>query len=115
MAMVTMMGGLLQCSNGAAPVPLVVLPIVDSPTMGPLPIANIMCMKPIVNIPPFGVCKANPLKFCIPAPIPWIPTDPKAMFGISPPLNMDSKTVCCAFGGQIEILIPAQFQTMDPG
>ena len=36
MAMVTMMGG-FQCSNAAAPVPLVVLPIVDSPTMGPLP------------------------------------------------------------------------------
>jgi hypothetical protein len=47
------MGATLQCSFGAAPATLIVLPVNKTTPDGP-PTANIMDFKPIVNIPPFG-------------------------------------------------------------
>ena len=55
------MGATLQCSFGAAPSTLVVLPQNRTMAGGPLA-ANIMDNKPIANVPPFGMCSsiANP-------------------------------------------------------
>jgi hypothetical protein len=54
------MGASMMCSFGAAPSTLVVLP--TNKVLATTPAANIMDNKPIVNIPPFGVCMslANP-------------------------------------------------------
>ena len=51
----------MMCSFGAAPSALSVLPA--NKTMIGAPAANIMDNKPMVNIPPFGVCisLANPM------------------------------------------------------
>ena len=49
------MGATLQCSFGAAPSTLVVLP--TGRVMTGTPTASIMDFKPMVNIPPFGMCR----------------------------------------------------------
>ena len=55
------MGAMLQCSFGAAPSSLVVLP--TNKILATTPAANIMDNKPMLNIMPFGVCMsmANPM------------------------------------------------------
>jgi len=55
------MGAMMQCSFGVAPSSLAVLPV--NRTLTGTPAANIMDNKPIVNIPPFGMCTsvANPM------------------------------------------------------
>ena len=54
-------GAMMMCSFGVAPSSLVVLPV--NRTMTGAPAANIMDNKPMVNIPPFGMCSspANPM------------------------------------------------------
>lgn len=54
-------GAMMMCSFGVAPSSLVVLP--QNRTLTGTPAANIMDNKPIVNIPPFGMCMspANPM------------------------------------------------------
>lgn len=61
MGNLVVMGANLQCSFGAAPSILSVLP--DKMTMATTPVANIMDYKPLVNILPFGTCMslANPV------------------------------------------------------
>ena len=49
-------GAMLQCSFGAAPGTLMVLPA--NMVMTAMPIANIMDNKPMVNIMPFGMCNS---------------------------------------------------------
>jgi len=60
MGMVVCGGASLQCSFGAAPSALMVLPKNRFTTS--MPIANIMDNVPFMNILPFGVCSslANP-------------------------------------------------------
>lgn len=89
-------GATLQCSFGAAPTVLNVLPQNRTLTSG-MPAANIMDHIPLLNIPTFGLCQspANPVVAaataaalgvltpmpCIPATAsPWIPggADPAA-------------------------------------
>ena len=55
------MGAMMTCSFGVAPSSLIVLPQNRVMTNN-MPAANIMDNKPIVNIPPFGMCSslANP-------------------------------------------------------
>ena len=55
------MGAMLQCSFGAAPSSLVVLP--TNKILATTPAANIMDNKPMMNIMPFGMCMsmANPM------------------------------------------------------
>ncbi|HXI52640.1 MAG TPA: DUF4280 domain-containing protein, partial [Candidatus Saccharimonadales bacterium] len=55
MAQQVVAGAMMMCSFGVAPSALVVLPANQTMVGGP-PAANIMDNKPIVNIPPFGMC-----------------------------------------------------------
>lgn len=121
-------GASLQCSFGAAPGILNVLPMNRVTTT--LPIATIMDNKPIVNITPFGVCTslANPTvaaataaafgvltpQPCMPVtPAPWIPGSPTVLIGNMPALNNQSKCMC-NWGGVIQIANPGQMSIQVP-
>lgn len=122
-------GALLQCSFGAAPTALVVLPVNRVMAGGP-PAANIMDYAPIVNIPTFGTCTslANPTVAsataaafgaltpmpCVPATAaPWMPGSPTVLIGGMPALNNSSKCLC-SFGGVISINFAGQVTVMIP-
>ena len=122
------MGAMLQCSFGAAPSSLVVLP--DKKTLTVTPDANIMDNKPMVNIMPFGMCSsmANPTVAaataaalgaltpmpCVPViPAPWVPGSPTVLIANMPALNSDSKLMC-AYAGVIQITNPGQTTVMIP-
>lgn len=87
-----------------------------------MPLASIMDQKPIVNIPPFGMCSsmANPTVIaataaamgvltpmpCMPAlTLPWAPGSPTVLIGGNPALNNTSKLMCM-WGGVIQITNP---------
>ncbi|HMY21489.1 MAG TPA: DUF4280 domain-containing protein [Polyangium sp.] len=126
MATLACLGANMQCSFGAAPSALLVLPV--NKVLQSTPMANIMDNKPFVNILPFGVCTsmANPMVAaataaalgvltpmpCIPViPAPWVPGVPTVLIGNMPALDMNSKCMC-AYGGVISILAPGQFVVM---
>lgn len=128
MGMQVCMGALMTCSFGVAPASLIVLP--TNQVMGATPCANIMDNKPIVNIPPFGMCSslANPTVAaataaalgvltpmpCIPVTTaPWIVGAPTVLLANMPTLN-DSSTLMCTWGGVISISMPGQTQVMVP-
>jgi Domain of unknown function (DUF4280) len=117
-------GALLQCSFGAAPSSLSVLPANCTNAGGP-PAANIMDYAPMVNIMPFGMCSslANPTVAsataaalgvltpmpCIPNTVaPWAPGSPTVMIANMPALN-DSSTCMCAWAGVIKINMAGEF------
>lgn len=119
----------MQCSFGAAPSTLVVLPTNRTLAGGP-PAATIMDGAPILNVPPFGVCMSpsNPTVAaataaalgvltpmpCVPVtPAPWVVGAPTVLIGNLPALNNSSKLMC-AYGGVIQIAAPGQFTTMVP-
>lgn len=121
------MGAMMQCSFGVAPSTLVVLPANKVMTMTPA--ANIMDNKPLVNVPPFGMCQslANPMVAaataamfgaltpmpCIPVTAaPWAPGSTKAMIGSMPALEQNSKLMC-NWGGVIQIVSPGQTKVND--
>jgi len=116
-------GATLQCSFGAAPSTLIVLP---RPILSPMPIANIMDHVPFLNILPFGMCStiSNPAVAsstaaacgvltpvpCIPViPSPWLIGNPKILVENLPALTSESKLMC-AWGGIIQIINPGQFK-----
>jgi len=118
------MGATLQCSFGAAPSKLVVLPLNRVMTSN-VPAANIMDHKPFVNILPFGTCSsmANPAVAsataaamgvltpmpCIPVvAAPWAPGIPTILIANKPTLDNSSKATC-NWGGVISITVPGQF------
>lgn len=121
-------GSLLQCSFGAAPTPLSVLPM--NRVIGPAPVANIMDNKPLLNIVPFGLCSspANPQVIaataaalgvltpmpCLPViAAPWAPGSPTVLVGNLPALS--SSSLClCNWGGVISIVGPAPTQAQVP-
>jgi hypothetical protein len=122
------MGATLQCSFGAAPSTLVVLP--QNAVLTGTPAATIMDNKPIVNVPPFAMCSSpsNPTVIaataaalgvltpmpCVPVlPAPWVPGSPTVMIGSMPTLNNSSKLMC-AWAGVIQILVPGQTTVMVP-
>jgi len=122
------MGAVMQCSFGAAPSTLVVLP--DKAVLTAVPDATIMDNKPMVNIMPFGMCSsmANPTVAaataaalgaltpmpCIPViPAPWVPGSPTVLIGNMPALNNSSKLMC-AYAGVIQITSPGQTTVMIP-
>ncbi len=118
-------GALMTCTFGMAPSSLVVLPLNRTNAGGP-PAANIMDFKPMVNIPPFGMCMsiANPTVAsataaamgvltpmpCIPVTTPWTPGSPTIMIGNMPALNNTSMCNCC-WAGVIQIGFPGQVTT----
>jgi Domain of unknown function (DUF4280) len=123
------MGASLQCSFGAAPSSLVVLPA-NRVLTGGVPAANIMDHMPIVNVPPFGMCSslANPTVAaataaalgvltpmpCIPVtPAPWVPGAPTVLMANFPALDDQSKLMC-TWGGVIQINFAGQATTTIP-
>ena len=128
MGMQVCMGAMLQCSFGAAPSSLVVLPA--NQVLTATPDANIMDNKPMVNVLPFGMFSsmANPTVAaataaamgaltpmpCMPViPAPWAPGSPTVLIANMPALNNDSKLMC-AYGGVIQITNPGQTTVMIP-
>jgi hypothetical protein len=121
-------GAMLQCSFGAAPSSLMVLPA--NRVVTAMPIANIMDNKTMVNILPFGMCNsmANPMVAaataaalgvltpmpCIPVTAaPWAPGAPTVMIANMPALNNSSKCTC-NWGGVIQIQQPGQMTIQVP-
>ncbi len=121
-------GAMLQCSMGAAPSSLVVLPANRVMTSSQ-PAATIMDNKPMVNILPFGMCQspANPTVAaataaamgvltpmpCVPATAaPWVPGCPKVLIGNIPALESSCKLMC-NWGGVIQVTAPGQFAVQD--
>ena len=122
------MGATLQCSFGAAPSSLVVLPKNRVQTV--TPDANIMDNQPLVNILPFGMCSslANPTVAaatsaalgvltpmpCVPViPAPWAPGSATVLIANMPALNNTSKLMC-AYAGVIQIVNPGQNTVLIP-
>jgi hypothetical protein len=123
------MGAMMQCSFGAAPSSLVVLPV-NRTTTQMVPDANIMDHVPMVNIMPFGVCMsiANPAVAaataaalgvltpmpCIPAtPAPWVAGAPNVLLGNFPTLDNVSQLMCMWAGvitfinaGEQTVMVP---------
>lgn len=109
-------GSTLKCSMGATPASLLVA--VPVATAEEAPAANIMDFEPLVNIPPFGMCKspANPTVAaataaalgvltpmpCVPATAPWTPGVPTVLLRGQPALDAASKCLCC-YGGEITV------------
>ncbi|MEM7796553.1 MAG: DUF4280 domain-containing protein [Cyanobacteria bacterium P01_C01_bin.118] len=124
MAIQVCMGATLQCTFGAAPSALMVIPKGPPVTAtGPLA-ATIMDHLPMANIIPFGVCSslANPTVAaattaafgvltpmpCIPATTaPWVPGSPTVLINNSPALNNTSKCMCM-WAGVISVVNPGQ-------
>jgi hypothetical protein len=121
-------GAMTQCTFGAAPGSLMVLPL--NFVMTGMPYANIMDNKPMVNVMPFAMCMsmANPMVAaataaalgvlvpmpCIPmTTAPWLPGAPTVLIGNMPALNNSSKLMCM-WGGVISINLPGQFTVMVP-
>jgi hypothetical protein len=128
MALGVCMGAMLQCSFGAAPSSLVVLPV--NRCVAATPVATIMDNIPMTNILPFGMCSslANPTVAaataaalgvltpmpCIPVtPAPWVVGAPTVIVGAGPALNNSSKLMC-AWAGVIQIVSPGQFAIQVP-
>jgi hypothetical protein len=118
----------MQCSFGAAPSSLVVLPV--NRVLTQTPDANIMDHIPIANVAPFGVCSslANPTVAaattaalgvltpmpCVPVlPAPWIAGAPTVLIANMPALDNQSKLMC-AWGGVIQFVTPGQGTVMVP-
>jgi len=129
MALAVCSGATLQCSFGAAPGTLTVLP--DKMVMTTSqPMATIMDNKPMVNIAPFGMCTsiANPAvaaataaasgvltpQPCIPVtPSPWVPGAPTVLVSNMPALDNSSKLLC-QWAGMIQVAVPGQVKTQVP-
>lgn len=117
-------GAQMTCSFGAAPAGLIVLPA-NRENAANQPAANIMDYKPIVNIPPFGMCNsvANPATkrpppvIFTPAPCtpvtsaPWVPGVPTKVIAKMPALNDASKCMC-NWAGVITIVFAGQTKVM---
>src|SRR4051812_1577816 len=106
MGMQVCAGAMMQCSFGAAPSALSVLPTAGA--LASAPAATIMDHQPIVNVPPFGMCSslANPMVAsataaalgvltpmpCIPMTMsPWVIGAPTVLIGNVPALNNSAK------------------------
>ncbi len=123
MAMQITTGAMMQCSFGAAPAAIAILPA-NRVLAGGAPAGTIMDHAPAVNIPPFGMCSslANPTVAaataaalgaltpmpCVPAtPAPWAPGVPTTLIGNMPALDA-SCMLTCMWGGAIQFTAPAQ-------
>jgi len=121
-------GAVMQCSFGAAPSTLAVLP--SNRTLTGAPAATIMDFAPIVNIPPFGMCSSpsNPTVIaataaalgvltpmpCVPMTVaPWVTGAPTVLIGNLPALN-DSSKLACAWAGMIQISFAGQTTVQIP-
>ncbi len=122
-------GAMLTCSMNVPPIPgaLILLPKVPPTLVGVLPVATVTDFAPLVNIPSFGMCKADlnptviaakavgsPTGACVPLTVaPWFPGAPTALVGGVPALNASS-TLQCGYGGSITVVYPAQTTVIGP-
>lgn len=128
MGQMVTMGATLQCSLGVAPSALMVLP--TNKVLAPMPVANIMDNKPLLNILPFGMCTSpsNPTVAaataaalgvltpmpCVPVTAaPWVPGAPTVLVGNLPGLDNNSKCLC-NWGGVISVVVPGQVAVQSP-
>jgi len=118
MSLPVVTGAAIQCSFGAAPATLGVLPT-KLVNMEGKPVATIEDAKPLINIPTFGMCMtlSNPTVAaataaaagvltpmpCIPVTTAWLPGSPTILVGGIPVVNDKSKCAC-AYGGVISVL-----------
>ncbi len=119
------MGATMMCSFGVAPSSLIVLPE-NRVMISNMPAANILDNKPLVNIPPFGMCSsmANPTVAaattaalgvltpmpCIPATVtPWVPGSPTVLLANIPTLD-NTCSLNCMWGGVITFAQAGQVQ-----
>lgn len=122
-------GAVLQCSFGAAPSSLIVLPT-NRVTAVDMPAATIEDNKPMLNIPSFGMCMStsNPEVIALtaaaqgvftPAPCvpvitaPWAPGTPTVTIAGIPAVDTNCKLLC-EWGGVIGIVTPAQVTVTVP-
>ncbi len=123
-------GATLQCSFGAAPGVLNVLPV-NRVMAGGMPAATVMDNTPILNIAPFAMCQSpsNPAVIaataaalgvltpmpCMPATAaPWIPGGaPTVLIGSTPALDVNA-TLVCMWGGMIKVVQPGQMTVLVP-
>lgn len=123
-------GAILQCSMGASPGALTVVPPGGRVTANQLAVASVMDFAPTTNIAPFGMCTtlSNPQvasatsaaqgvltpQPCIPVTTsPWTPGSSKITVGNMPALTDNSNCVCM-WGGTITIKDPGA-KTVDIG
>ncbi len=128
MAMQVCMGAMMQCSQGMAPSTLVPTP--KTAMTSNMVAANILDHVPMMNIPPFGMCRspANPTVAaataaamgvltpmpCIPAtPAPWTPGAPTVLLCGAPALD-DSSKLMCIWAGTISISMAGQLTHQIP-
>lgn len=128
MPMQTCTGAMMRCSFGAAPSNFVatVKPFITSNMHA----GNILDHKPVMNIPPFGMClsMANPSVAaataaamgvftpmpCMPnTPAPWVVGAPNVLVCNAPALDNVS-TLMCVWGGVITFATPGQFTHQIP-
>ncbi len=119
MGKVVVSGAVLQCTMGAAPGSLSVVPPGGRVSANQLPMATVMDFAPTTNIAPFGMCTtlSNPQvasatsaalgvltpQPCIPATTaPWTPGSATVTVGGMPALT-DSSTCMCMWGGTITV------------
>ena len=124
MALQVSMGATLQCTFGAMPSSLVVVPKGSMIMAGGPLAANILDHVPLVNIMPFGLCSSitNPAVAsataaalgvltpmpCVPVTTtPWVPGSPTVILNGAPALNNTSKCMC-TWLGVISVINPGQ-------
>jgi len=129
MALPVCAGATLQCSFGAAPSALMVLP--TGHVFAGAPVANITDSVPLLNIMPFGVCSslANPTVAaataaalgalvpmpCVPATAtPWIPAGPPKAMVVKLPVLQNVDKLMCMWGGVIQFVTPGEFTVTVP-
>jgi hypothetical protein len=122
-------GAMLQCSMGAAPSSLMVIPANRVMTSSQ-PAATIMDNKPMVNVMSFGMCMspANPAVAaataaalgvltpmpCIPnTTTPWTPGAATVLVANQPALD-DTSQLMCMWTGVISITSPGQMTEKIP-
>lgn len=128
MSMCVCSGAMMNCTFGAAPMPLSVLPLNRVVTTSP--IAVITDNKPFVNIPSFVMCSsmANPAVAsataaalgvltpmpCVPLTFaPWSSGSSTVSIAGFPALNKESR-LTCAYGGSIGFSFPGQITIQIP-
>ena len=118
MAQLVTTGAIMKCTFGVAPSNLIIPPTNRVNALDK-PVATIMDMIPMTNIPPFGMCSSpsNPAVSASGSPQPcvpvittqWMPGSPRIMMRKLTALSSDSKCMC-TWGGTITIAQPGQIR-----
>ena len=121
-------GATIQCSFGAAPAALNVVP--TGVLAAGVPSATVMDFQPLLNIPTFGTCSsiANPAvasataaaagvltpMACTPVVVaPWLPGSTTVLVAGQPALT-DTSTCQCSYGGAITVVSAGQITVSAP-